>query len=130
MRDGTSCTVIVCGSRTWSDESAIRQALAALPRRTRIVAGGARGADAIAARIARELGFEVVEVHAEWGRYGRAAGPIRNQRMLDEYKPSLVLAFRVFGHSPGTDDMVRRARAAGVPVIVIRPGAPARNEQG
>jgi hypothetical protein len=27
----------------------------------------------------------------EWDRYGHAAGPIRNQRMLDEGRPGLVI---------------------------------------
>lgn len=47
----------------------------------------------------------------------RAAGPIRDQEMLDKGKPDLVVAF--LGNR-GTADMVRRAREAGVPVR--RPG--------
>jgi hypothetical protein len=48
---------------------------------------------------------------ADWEKLGRSAGPIRNQAMLDEGRPDLVVAFP--GHH-GTADMVRRARAAGV----------------
>lgn len=48
---------------------------------------------------------------------GKAAGPIRNQRMLDEGKPDLVVAFP---GGRGTADMVRRAKAAGVPVRLNR----------
>lgn len=48
-------------------------------------------------------------------KHGRAAGPIRNQQMLDEGKPHLVVAFP---GGTGTADMVRRAQAAGVLVLV------------
>ena len=45
------------------------------------------------------------------GRIGKKAGPLRNQRMLDEGKPDLVVAFPGGG---GTKDTVRRAVQAGV----------------
>jgi hypothetical protein len=41
--------------------------------------------------------------------------------MLDEGRPDRVIAFRMPGVSRGTDDMIRRARAAGIPVEVIGP---------
>lgn len=51
---------------------------------------------------------------------------MRNQRMLDEAAPDLVLAFRNEGRSRGTDDMVRRAKKAGVPTVVYVNGKPRR----
>jgi hypothetical protein len=54
-----------------------------------------------------------VEMKPDWKRHGPAAGPMRNQRMLD-WGPDLVVAF---AGGKGTADMVRRARAAGVDVI-------------
>jgi hypothetical protein len=56
---------------------------------------------------------------AEWDKHGRAAGPIRNQQMLDDGKPDLVLAF---AGGRGTDDMCRRAREAGIEVRRYWPG--------
>jgi len=53
---------------------------------------------------------------AEWHRHGKRAGPIRNQRMLEEGQPDLIVAFPG-GH--GTADMVRRARQAGIEVHVF-----------
>ena len=51
----------------------------------------------------------------------RGAGPIRNQRMLDE-GPDAVIAFHTnLAESHGTLDMVTRARKAGVPVWVPYP---------
>jgi hypothetical protein len=53
---------------------------------------------------------------ADWAKHGRAASPIRNQQMLDEGRPNLVVAFP---GGRGTADMVRRARSAGVEVIEV-----------
>ncbi len=70
--------------------------------------------------VAAGLGLSVQAYPAQWHQYGRAAGPLRNQEMLTDAKPDLVLAFhRNLARSRGTADMVRRARAAGVPVRVF-----------
>lgn len=112
--------VLVCGSRNWADRATILRELSRFPQGTTVIEGGCRGADRLAAEIARELGFKVVEFRAEWQRYGRAAGPIRNRRMLDEGRPDLVLAFHAaIKKSRGTADMIRQARRAGVSVRVI-----------
>jgi ribA/ribD-fused uncharacterized protein len=79
------------------------------------ICGMARGADLIGRAWAKELGIPVEEYHADWKRYGRAAGPIRNQRMADEGKPDCVLALP--GNS-GTASMVEIARKAGIKTIV------------
>ena len=55
---------------------------------------------------------------ADWAKHGRKAGPIRNQRMIDEGRPDLVVAFP---GGTGTADMVERARVAGIRVIEIAP---------
>lgn len=55
------------------------------------------------------------EVHdADWNEYGRAAGPIRNQEMVDA-GADVCLAFPTGG--PGTRDCMRRARDAGIRVF-------------
>lgn len=79
--------------------------------------GGARGVDRIAAALAREWGW-VVESHpADWGQYGRAAGPRRNAELVAA-GADLVIAFPATTVSPGTWDLVRRAVAAGLRVNV------------
>lgn len=52
---------------------------------------------------------------ADWKRYKKAAGVIRNQQMLDEGEPDIVLAFGG-KDGVGTNDMVGRAKLAGIPV--------------
>ena len=88
---------------------------------TVIIEGGATGADSIAARAAVILQVPcVVTFKADWSM-GRRAGPVRNQRMLDEGRPDLVLAFtHPLGISVGTADMVRRAKRAGVEVEQVQ----------
>lgn len=113
--------VIFCGSRHWSDETTIAWYIDRLPVDTVVLQGGAQGADTIAKRLAEARGLAVENFYAEWDRLGPKAGPVRNRRML-ESGVDAVYAFRLPGHSPGTDDMVRIARAARVPVVMVGPG--------
>jgi hypothetical protein len=90
--------------------------IAARGRPTVVIHGDARGADRLAGEIANAAGIPVESYPADWVKHGRAAGPIRNQLMLDVAKPDVVLAMP---GGNGTADMVRRAKAAGVAVVVI-----------
>jgi hypothetical protein len=84
---------------------------------TVVAQGGAKGADS-AARDWCAMTHTPCETHAaHWAELKRAAGPIRNQTMLDEFKPDKVIAFP---GGRGTADMVRRAKAAGVPVMEVQ----------
>ena len=111
--------VLVCGGRRFADRDLLNQTLADL-RHTRgidcIINGNARGADRLAGFWARERGIGNLKFDADWKRDGLAAGPIRNQRMLDEGRPDLVLAFP---GGAGTADMVRRAKQAVVRVVSL-----------
>lgn len=113
--------VLVCGGRDYTNVKHVRRVLARIEVEHDsliIIEGGAVGVDACASEWAHHRGFENLTFHADWKKHGRAAGPIRNQQMLDEGKPDLVVAFP---GGTGTADMVRRARAAGVPVIEAKP---------
>ena len=115
--------VLVCGDRNWRNPEPIQHELLALKRAGAavLVHGAARGADSLAADIGARLGFVVRAFPADWKSFGRAAGPIRNARMLAEGHPDLVLAFHDnIAQSRGTADMVRRARNAGVPTRIVR----------
>ncbi len=84
-----------------------------------IVEGDCRGADKISGYLARKHGLEVIPVPAKWEIYGNAAGPIRNQEMLDKYKPDLVVAFHNdIEHSKGTKNMITLATNQGIPVEI------------
>lgn len=111
-------TIIVCGGRDFDDADAFRLAMrtvvkATLGEELRIVQGGASGADALARKWAEEFWHQCVTYEADWRGEGRAAGPKRNQRMLDSEHVSMVVAFP---GGRGTADMVRRAKAKGIQV--------------
>lgn len=110
--------VLVCGSRNWSKKRTIEKVLSRLNVQT-VIEGEASGADTLAKEVAEENGIPVEGFPAKWDKYGRRAGPIRNQRMIDEGAPDLVLAFHEdFFNSKGTRDMVKKARNAGLPVRI------------
>lgn len=109
--------VLVCGGRGYSDAEAVARALNAL-RPSLVIHGAARGADALAATWAAAYGIPAQPFPADWETYGRAAGHVRNARMLAEGKPDLVVAFP---GGRGTEDMKRRARKAGVEVREVLP---------
>ncbi len=113
----TARRVLVCGGREFKDANLVSKVLAEVfttqPNMV-LACGGARGADALAERWGLVVGVPVCVYHADWKTHGRAAGPKRNQHMLENFKPDLVVEFP---GGRGTKDMVRRARAARVPVL-------------
>lgn len=113
-------SVIICGSRTWSDWGVIRKLTDSLSSDTVVVHGAAVGADRIAGVCAKWSGLEVHEYPARWATFGKRAGIVRNADMLEKEKPTHVYAFtNNLLTSRGTRNMVERARAAGVPVSVL-----------
>jgi hypothetical protein len=127
--------VLICGSRGWKDPTPIDTILAGCDvlsegadEKLVVIQGGARGADTLAATLARGWRAQVITEEADWDRYGKGAGPVRNKKMLDDHKPDVVYAFRTYGKSNGTDDMCNQARARGIPVYVINGGDDAPTE--
>jgi hypothetical protein len=113
--------VLVCGGRDYADRVTLFRVLDMMRDSPHgigcIIHGAARGADALAGAWAAERGIECVPFPADWNGDGRrAAGPIRNSRMLAEGKPDIVVAFP---GGNGTADMVRKAEAAGVRVVRV-----------
>lgn len=123
-------TVLICGSRSWTDEGRIREVLEDLVARNskccedlRIIHGGAKGADLIAARIAKELKvLSIKEFRPDWAKHGKSAGILRNLTMLLEGEPDEVIAFWD-GRSTGTAHMVHEASKVRVPVRVVMAAA-------
>ena len=112
--------ILICGSRNWYNRAAIQREMRRFgPLTDTIMHGAASGADTIAGNLGYSMGFNVRAYPAQWEKYGRAAGPIRNQLMLDQ-GPDLVLAFHEnIDESKGTAHMERIAKAKGVPVEVF-----------
>lgn len=120
--------VIICGSRFWDDITPIRDTITRLRdlvgKELVVVHGAAAGADRIADMCAKGMGVTVEPHPADWERYGKGAGPIRNRVMLHA-GPHLVVAFKddfdwtVAGTGRGgTEDMVHIARDALIPTAI------------
>ena len=117
--------IIVCGSRSFQDYSLLQAALDTY-NDVSLIEGGAAGADTMALEYALWRGWDWQEYPADWGRYGRAAGPIRNRQMLVEGKPDLVLAFFAvpYEQSKGTRNMVEQAKEVGIPSRAFHESSP------
>jgi hypothetical protein len=113
--------VLVCGGRDYIDSIHVCDVLGRLHEQWNIsvlIHGDAPGADQRAKMWARSMKIPEVGYPADWKTHGKAAGPIRNQKMLDEMSPDVVVAFP---GGRGTADMCRRARAHGIAVIPVQP---------
>lgn len=111
--------LLVCGGRDYSDRATLFAKLDEYLAKFGslcIIAGKAAGADSLAEDWARLRGASFHGFKADWQKHGKAAGPIRNQTMIDKGDPHLVLAFP---GGRGTEDMVNRANAAHVTVVRV-----------
>ena len=118
--------ILVCGGRDYDNRMELYGALDALNFQQPILGlihGGAKGADSLAGDWMRD---KINDGHkdcwmavypAQWDLHGKAAGPVRNQQMLDQ-NPGIELVV-AFPGGTGTADMVKRATAKGVKVIEV-----------
>lgn len=80
-----------------------------------ILSGGASGADALGERYAAQNGFQVELYPANWEKYGKSAGPRRNQRMAEAC--DFVICFWD-GKSRGTKSMISYAKEYNKPLRI------------
>lgn len=127
-----TATVLVCGGRNYSDKDKVFHVLDTLCEErgwkrepneygnwlpdVHIIHGGAKGADNLADLWAITNWCQLSIFLPDWKEHGTSAGPLRNQKMLTEGTPNLVVAFP---GGRGTADMVRRAKKHGVEVLEI-----------
>lgn len=101
--------VLVSGSRDFPDEELVRQTMRTFLRRGDVlIHGGARGVDSWCGQEAKKLGVEVSVYLAEWDRYGKRAGVMRNRAMLDHHHFLEGFVTLIFwdGQSKGTKHML------------------------
>lgn len=120
--------ILVCGGRTFGykfvdgckvrDIELTNSAIDAVKgfEPTLIIQGNANGGDEIGVFTAEALCIPCLNFPADWDKYGKAAGYIRNKQMRDEGKPDLVVAFP---GGKGTANMVKLADGAGIKVEKI-----------
>lgn len=128
---------LICGGRAFADQEmfdrVMREIVAEYGLPGKVVHGKARGADAMADEWGARFFLDVAAVPADWTdlshkdadirthpktgeKYDAKAGPRRNQKMLDEHKPNLVIAFP---GKFGTTDMIFRSLKAGIRTIKV-----------
>lgn len=117
-------TTIVAGGRDFNDIDKLKKSCGATFEffdEVEIVSGMAAGADTLGLEYFKKLGYDITEFPADWEKYGRAAGPIRNREMLDYVKdkenPMLIAFWDAKSH--GTYNMIKIAREAGIEVKIF-----------
>ena len=113
--------IVIAGCRNYSDyeeaKSFINLCLYELHKEHTIVilSGTSSGADAIGERYALENDFQIEKYPADWKRFGRSAGPIRNKQMAENF--DFAICFWD-GKSKGTKSMIDYVRKYGKYVII------------
>lgn len=120
---------LVIGSRSFQNYSQLKSKLDYLLKRQNkvvIVSGGARGADSLAERYAKEKNYVCLVYPANWEKFGRKAGYIRNAEMhafIARQQKRGVVAFWD-GKSPGTKQSIQLAQQYNNPIrwIIVKEG--------
>jgi len=126
--------ILFCGSRIWSDPYLVSdtmcEILVALAEKgikaheVAAIHGNANGADKMAGSTAAIHGMWEVIVPANWNVYHKAAGPMRNNVMLD-LQPDIVYAFHNdIEKSKGTKHCITEAKKRGIEVVVVHDDHP------
>ena len=111
--------VLITGSRNWSNAVAIEHELRNVAKPGSVlVHGNCRGADKMAASIWKGLGLKDEPHPADWTKYGKAAGPIRNREMINS-GVDLCLAF-IKDFSTGSTMCAETANAKGIKTQIFR----------
>jgi hypothetical protein len=113
---------IIAGSRNITDYSIVLKAIRESVkvgglRPTCIISGGARGPDKLGERFAREFEFPVEVYKADWDKYGKRAGYLRNEEMA-KVADALIAIWD--GVSNGTRHMIALAKKYKVRTYVYR----------
>lgn len=107
----------IIGGRDFNDYDLLRKCMGLfIFEDIEIISGGATGADSLGERYARNYALSIVIFKPEWEKYGKSAGFIRNQTIVNNC--DMVLAFWD-GESRGTADTIAKAKKAKVPTFII-----------
>ena len=121
--------IIIAGSRDFNDYELLKKSAieiitkkTMLPDLTRIISGGARGADTLGERFANEMGLEISRFIPDWDGLGKRAGYVRNAEMakfaVEDDNYGVLIAFWD-GQSKGTKHMIDLGKRYGLEVHVV-----------
>lgn len=113
--------IIIAGGRDFNDfnflENKVSEVLKKLDsNEIEIVSGGAKGVDAMGEKYAQKNGYPIKIFPADWSKYGRGAGPVRNKEMA-KYATHLIAFWN--GESKGTKSMINLAKKNDLNVTVV-----------
>lgn len=118
MKEVIGHRTLICGGRDFLNGQLMYETLNTGPYVHTVIHGAANGADTLAHEWAMVYAHTVEIFRADWIREGKAAGPLRNARMLKFGRPDRVVAFWD-GKSKGTKNMINLAEAANIPVQIV-----------
>ncbi len=111
--------ILICGSRNWVDRETMENVFKHIDDSI-IIEGQCKGADLMAAELAEGKNLCIERYPANWEKYGRSAGPIRNQQMIKIGKPDIVLVFHeALASSRGTKNMMKYAKEVGITTFIF-----------
>jgi hypothetical protein len=109
----------VVGSRDFTDYALMKEELMqihlVMPI-TEVISGGARGADSLAERFAKEFNIPTKIFPAEWDKHGKSAGYLRNTDIVKA--ADRVIAFFSGKETKGTLDTISKAIKLSKPVSI------------
>ena len=123
MEDRPIYKIIIAGGRDFMDYNLLKEKTNKILQEKKvthkivIISGCARGADTLGLRYASENAFDVEEYPADWNKYGKKAGYVRNVEMAEN--ADALIAFWD-GKSKGTKHMIDMATERNLPIRVIR----------
>ena len=119
IANGKPYKILVCGGSHFESYGLLKVVLSKLIEKfhinistSEIVSGHCQGADMLGEKYAEEYGISVKAFPADWGKYKRKAGPIRNKQMIDYisgFENKLVVAFTT-ADTVGTRNTVKLAK--------------------
>jgi len=115
----------IVGYRNYNHYDSFKEFLDSIISKTKvgtIVSGGhlskgriKPGTDTLAWKYALEHEIEIIEYEADWNKYGKAAGPIRNKLIVENV--DILIAF-VSPDSIGTLNTIELAQKSKIPIYV------------
>ena len=128
ITNGKAYKILVCGGRHFESYGLLKVVLGKLIEKfyidistSEIISGHCQGADMLGEKYAEEYGISVKCFPADWKKYKRKAGPIRNKQMIDyinNFENKLVVAFTT-ADTVGTRNTIKLAQKNNIPVVEI-----------
>ena len=111
--------IIIAGGRDFNNYILLKEKITKITENInnyQIISGKARGADSLGEIFGKEFNKEIIEFPANWEKYGKSAGYIRNEEMA-KYADACICFWD--GKSKGTKSMIDLARKYNLKLRII-----------